>query len=111
MKARTQSVKIINNNEFIMGDRYDGTVYTFYPGVPVIIGPEVAWHLFNWPSQEDEMKSYTCRRFGWDRRNHVGADRDKEVANDLVLGCKSLVDFYWENLAFEPCQTKEKANA
>lgn len=94
-------VRVTNNNEFVMGDRYNNEIYSFFPGEPVVLHPAAAWHFFQWPGPEEEMKNYTSRRFGWERSGHVGADRNTRVRHELLEDPKRLVDLYWENLTFE----------
>jgi hypothetical protein len=95
--AKLQMVKVTNRNDFAMHDRFDGVPYHFKTGEPLSIPPQAATHFFGWPAELDVMKAHTCRRFGWNRPEHIGADRAKEPAP----GERTLADLYWSNIAIE----------
>jgi hypothetical protein len=92
--AKLQMVKVLNKNDFVMRDRFDGSPYTFQSNVPEAIPPQAAAHFFGWPGEPELMKAHTCRRFGWNRPEHIGADKTKP-AGEL------LADLYWSNIVIE----------
>lgn len=99
-RQKLSMVKVTNRNGFVMRDRFDGNPYVFRPNQPAIIPPDAARHFFNWPGDPELMKAYTTRRFGWNRPDHVGADKDKHI-DDMFSEGQTLADRYWENLTIE----------
>jgi hypothetical protein len=92
--AKLQMVKVTNKNDFVMRDRFDGSPYTFLPNQPESIPPQAAAHFFGWPGEPELMKAHTCRRFGWNRPEHIGADKTKPES-------QMLADTYWSNIVIE----------
>lgn len=92
--AKLQMVKVTNKNDFILCDRFDGMPYTFAPNEALSIPPAAANHFFGWPGEPELMKLHTCRRFGWNRPEHIGADKTKPAGDKLA-------DLYWSNLVIE----------
>jgi hypothetical protein len=92
--AKLQMVKVTNKNDFVMRDRFDGSPYTFVPHRPESIPPQAAAHFFGWPGDPEVMKAYTTKRFGWNRPEHIGADKTKPTSEQLA-------DTYWANIVIE----------
>jgi hypothetical protein len=93
--AKLQMVKVTNRNSFAMRDRFDGVPYDFKIGEPLSIPPQAAAHFFGWPGEADIMKAHTCKRFGWNRPEHIGATKG------VAPGEQTLADLYWSNIAIE----------
>lgn len=67
-------VRVVNNNDFTIADRFDGVPFTFPPGRAETIPPDAANHIFGWRQiGEDEtpekvaadMLLYCQKRHGW----------------------------------------------
>ena len=60
-------LRITNNNDFNIDDRYDGVPYKFEAGKTVTIPPEAALHLFGWYPGIDMSvaETHVTRRWGW----------------------------------------------
>lgn len=92
--AKLQMVKVTNKNDFVMRDRFDGSPYLFESNQPLSIPPQAAAHFFGWPGEPELMKMHTCKRFGWNRPEHIGADKTKPTSEPLA-------DLYWSNIVIE----------
>ncbi len=67
-------VRVVNNNDFTIADRFDGIPFTFESGKAQTIPPDAANHIFGWrPLDDDEepaklaadMLLYCQKRHGW----------------------------------------------
>jgi hypothetical protein len=69
-------VRVINRNEFVIEDMFDGVPYTFPPGTTVTVDPPTAQHIFGYPGDPDYMHLYMSKRWGWnDPKIHHERDR------------------------------------
>jgi hypothetical protein len=64
-------IRVTNNNQFVIRDRYDGVLFEFKPGVPVNINGYQAQHFFGFPGDADEMAVHMAKRFGWSSLEHI----------------------------------------
>lgn len=93
-------VRVTNRNGFVMSDRFDGVFFAFRPNKPETITHQAAMHFFGWPGEPQEMKVHTMKRFGWNRPDYTGMDKNKSI-DEMTLDGKTLADRYWDNLKFE----------
>jgi hypothetical protein len=66
-EPQVMHVKVINRNDFVITDRFDGVPYTFHKDSHLAIPADAAHHIFGWHPEVDpaEMKRHTQKRFGW----------------------------------------------
>jgi hypothetical protein len=69
-RERIERVRITNRNTFVIKDMSDGVPWKFPPGESVIVPASVAFHLFNFPGDEEVMHAHMSRRWGWNRPEH-----------------------------------------
>lgn len=76
-------VRVLNRNDFVITDRYDGVPYSFAPGKETKLAMDAAAHIFGWPVNPDESVrlvvgdggavqpdlAHVCRRWGWNSIN------------------------------------------
>ena len=81
-EATVGGVRVVNNNDFVITDRFDGIPFTFNPGKAETIPPDAANHIFGWRNvREDEtpeslkadMLLYCQKRHGWNTPEVVRA--------------------------------------
>jgi hypothetical protein len=68
LEPEIMSIRVINNNDFTISDRFDGVPYTFEKdGKALSIPIDAAYHIFGWHREVDPavMKNYVMKRFGW----------------------------------------------
>ncbi len=72
-----QLVKIINTNNFVIEDMFDGVPYRFEPDTPLSIPPEAAAHFFAWPSDDPTLiKMWIAKRLGWNTKDDIERQAD-----------------------------------
>lgn len=61
------SLKLTNNNDFVIEDRFDSVPYVLKPGEPVSIPSDAALHMLGWYPGCDlkAVETYVSRRWGW----------------------------------------------
>jgi hypothetical protein len=64
---QVMNVKIVNRNDFVITDRFDGVPYVFEPNRPVSVPIDAANHIFGWYPGADPalVKRHVQKRFGW----------------------------------------------
>jgi hypothetical protein len=67
-------LRVINRNEFIIRDRYDGVPYNFVPDEYVDLPLDAAQHILGYPAERDVMNLHMAKRWGWNRPEHVVID-------------------------------------
>jgi hypothetical protein len=56
------AVNVLNSNNFLLEDLYDGVLYTFAPGTALTIPVEAAKHIFGWDERAPGSISFLqCR--------------------------------------------------
>jgi hypothetical protein len=60
-------LRVTNNNDFEINDRYDGVPYIFEAGKVLTVPPEAALHIFGWhPGIEPRVvETHVTKRWGW----------------------------------------------
>jgi hypothetical protein len=72
-----QLVKIINTNDFVINDMFDGVPYKFEPNKPLSIPLEAAAHFFAWPSDDPTLvKMWIAKRLGWNTKEDIERQPD-----------------------------------
>ena len=61
---RSEMVRVVNDNPFVIKGRFAGKDYAFSPNSPVDIHPEVAKHIFGYDGDEKD-KQRAFNRLGW----------------------------------------------
>jgi hypothetical protein len=68
LEPEIMAIRVINNNDFTISDRFDGVPYVFEKlGKALSIPIDAAFHIFGWHREVDPavMKNYIMKRFGW----------------------------------------------
>lgn len=65
----TVNLKITNNNDFVISDRYDAVPYEFKPGESTAVHADAALHIFGWFPGVDmaAVEKHVQKRWGWNR--------------------------------------------
>jgi len=71
-------VRIVNNNDFLIEDRYDGELFSFPHGEKITVPYIVAMHIFGLGQAAQEQLMYCVRRFGWHTGTVDGMDTAKK---------------------------------
>jgi hypothetical protein len=60
-------LRVTNNNDFEINDRYDGVPYSFEAGKALTVPPEAALHIFGWQPGADPrlIEIHVTKRWGW----------------------------------------------
>jgi hypothetical protein len=67
-QARTLiSLKVVNHNDFVIVDRFDGVPYEFEPEKSVSVPSDAALHMLGWYPGVDMLvvKNHVQKRWGW----------------------------------------------
>lgn len=108
IEPQVMSVKIINRNDFVIRDMFDGVPYEFEPNRPKAIPIDAANHIFGWfPKWTDaegkehepdpvEMKRHIQRRFGWNTPDMV-----KTGQNNLFYGGLEIIPIMYRMVPVE----------
>jgi hypothetical protein len=88
-------IRVINRNNRIIKDRYDGVPFTFKPNDPVAVTQAQAHHFFGWPGDLDYRTIHMAKRFGWNTTEFVLRDPTAGP------GAKSLLETLAENVILE----------
>ena len=72
--SQIHRLRVINRNDFVITDRYDGVPFTFPPNEPVDLSLEAAGHILGYPAERDLMNMHMAKRWGWNRPEHVILD-------------------------------------
>jgi hypothetical protein len=68
LEPEIMAIRVINNNDFTISDRFDGVPYIFEKdGKALSIPIDAAYHIFGWHREvkTEAMKNYVIKRFGW----------------------------------------------
>lgn len=62
-----QSLKVLNDNPFVIKDMCDGVPYEFETGKPLTIPADAALHIFGWYAGVDinVVRQHVQKRWGW----------------------------------------------
>jgi hypothetical protein len=94
---QVMQVKVINRNDFLIRDMFDGVAYDFHPNRPVSIPIDAANHIFGWwpPFNDDEghrhevepemMKRHIMKRLGWNTPAMQQDGRSELFYKNLVV--------------------------
>ena len=78
-------VKVINHNNFLITDMYDGVPFKFPTNVAVNIPSPAATHIFGYPGEKDTMRAHTCKRLGWNTPRHLAEELDRKYFDKLEI--------------------------
>lgn len=82
--STTINLKVTNNNDFTISDRFDGVPFEIEPGKSVTLPADAAAHLFGWqPGIEPRaMFLHVQKRWGWNTPEMVSSGKaEKFFAN------------------------------
>ena len=73
-------LRITNNNDFTIEDRYDGVPYIFEAGKTLTVPPEAALHMFGWyPGVDPRVaETHVSRRWGWNTPAYMASGNAKK---------------------------------
>jgi hypothetical protein len=80
LEPEVMAIRVINNNDFTISDRFDGVPYIFEKdGKPLSIPIDAAFHIFGWHREVDPaaMKNYVMKRFGWNTPSMIQEGRNE----------------------------------
>jgi hypothetical protein len=89
-------LRVINKNDFVIRDRYDGVPYTFTPDEYVDLPLEAARHIIGYPAERDVMNLHMAKRWGWNRPEHVVVDpktrkmKFQELADNIHVNVETF---------------------
>lgn len=96
---QVMQVKVVNRNDFMIRDMFDGVPYEFEPNKPTSVPIDAAHHIFGWwPPYTDQegnrhevdqkdMKRHIMKRFGW---------------NTPAMQAGGKADMFYEALVIQP---------
>jgi hypothetical protein len=66
-QPQVMNVKVVNRNDFMITDMFDGVPYTFEPGKAMSVPIDAANHIFGWyPGVPPaDLKRHVQKRMGW----------------------------------------------
>ena len=88
MENRTiRYVKVKNNNDFPLKDRFDGIPFTFGAGKTETIPADAAAHFFGIVDGADpeEIHNHICRRYGWNHPKYMENGSDRNRTSKIIL--------------------------
>jgi hypothetical protein len=80
-------LRVRNDNDFDIEDRFDGVPYTFAAGKAVTLEPEAAAHILGWqPGVEPKaMFNHVCKRWGWNTPSYMQSGDNKKFFEKLTF--------------------------
>src|SRR5229473_2508533 len=64
-------VEVINHNEFLINDMFNGVPIRFPPEVRVDVTAEQATHCFGYPGELQDRALHMAKRYGWSGRDYL----------------------------------------
>jgi hypothetical protein len=88
LEPEIMAIRVINNNDFVIADRFDGVPYVFEKGgAPLSIPVDAAFHIFGWHREADPaaMKNHVLKRFGWNTPRMIEEGRGELFYDAIQL--------------------------
>ena len=80
-------LRVTNNNDFQIDDRFDGVPYIFEANKSLTVQPEPALHIFGWQPGTDPkiIFNHVSRRWGWNTPAYMASGDAKKFFGNLVF--------------------------
>ncbi len=92
------NVKVVNRNDFVIADRFDGVPYVFHTNQPLSVPIDAANHIFGWYPGVDPaiVRRHVQKRMGWNT-----PDMEKSGQNNRFFDAIEIVPIMYRMVPIE----------